>query len=110
MKSKNWVKDRNFEYQIGDVVKLVRKKKNGHPRALEIGKCYKVIVIQNEDLFVTDSERKDLGGAFFGGNYVKVNKNYFAPVEMMRDEIIKERYSFCYVFLIISIYFGLKYI
>lgn len=90
MKSKSWVKDRYFHFQIGDVVKLVRKKKNGHPRALEIGKCYKVIVIQNEDLFVTNLERKDLGGGFIGGNYVKVNKHYFAPIENMRDELIND--------------------
>jgi hypothetical protein len=90
MKSKSWVKDRYFDFQIGDVVKLVRKKKNGHPRALELGNCYKVIVIQNEDLFVAEIDRRELGDGLIGGNYVKVNKYYFAPLEKMRDELIND--------------------
>ena len=42
MRSKTWIKDRYFGYVSGKIVKLVRKKKNGHPRALELGKCYRI--------------------------------------------------------------------
>ena len=90
IKSKQWVKDRYFEYSSGDIVKLVRKKKNGHQKALELGKSYKILKIENDDLFVIDSETLELNG----GNYVKVNRNYFAPIINMRDEMIKDILSY----------------
>ena len=83
MKSKTWVKDRYFEYKQGDIVKLVRKKDNGHPRALSFGVSYKVLKIENEDLFVQQLDEKEL-------RITKVNKNYLIPVESLRDELIKE--------------------
>jgi hypothetical protein len=86
IRSKTWVKDRYFEYRPGDIVKLVRKKQNGHPRALELGKNYKVLKVENEDLFVNDVDRVH----FNGGTYVKVNRNYFVPIDNMRDELIKD--------------------
>jgi hypothetical protein len=86
IKSKTWVKDRYFEYKPGDIVKLVRKKKNGHPRALELGKMYKILKIENNDLFVNDAIKMNLNG----GTYVKVNKDYFVPINMMRDELIND--------------------
>ena len=85
IRSKTWIKDRYFEYNPGDVVKLIRKKKNGHPRALELGKSYKVLKIENDDLFVNDIDRIN----FNDTRYVKVNRNYFAPIHEMRDELIK---------------------
>jgi hypothetical protein len=86
IRSKTWVKDRYFDYEIGDLVKLVRKKKNGHPRGLNLGKSYKIVNVQNEDLFVTEIDAEEING----GTYTKVNKHYFAPVERMRDQIINE--------------------
>jgi hypothetical protein len=86
IRSKNWVKDRHFEYAPGDIVKLVRKKKNGHPRALELGRTYKILNIENNDLFLIDSEKMHLNG----GAHIKVNKDYFVPVNMMRDELIND--------------------
>jgi hypothetical protein len=86
IRSKNWVKDRYFEYTVGDIVKLVRKKKNGHPRALELGAIYKILKIENNDLFVNDATKMNLNG----GTYVKVNKDYFVPIEMMREELIND--------------------
>ena len=83
MKSKTWVKDRYFEYKQGDIVKLVRKKDNGHPRALSFGVSYKVLKIENEDLFVQGLDDQEL-------RITKVNKNYLIPVESLRDELIKE--------------------
>lgn len=83
MKSKTWVKDRYFEYKQGDIVKLVRKKDNGHPRSLSFGVSYKVLKIENEDLFVQQLDEKEL-------RITKVNKNYLIPVESLRDELIKE--------------------
>ena len=83
MRSKNWVKDRYFEYKQGDIVKLVRKKVNGHPRSLSFGVSYKVLNIENEDLFVQQLDEKEL-------RITKVNKNYLIPVEKLRDELIKE--------------------
>lgn len=83
MKSKTWVKDRYFEYKQGDIVKLVRKKDNGHPRSLSFGVSYKVLKIENEDLFVQELDEKEL-------RITKVNKNYLIPVERLRDEFIKE--------------------
>jgi hypothetical protein len=52
IRSKTWVKDRYFEYKKGDIVKLVRKKENGHPRALSFGVSYKILKVENEDWFV----------------------------------------------------------
>jgi hypothetical protein len=83
MKSKTWVKDRYFEYKQGDIVKLVRKKENGHPRALSFGVSYKVLKIENEDLFVQGLDDQEL-------RITNVNKNYLIPVERLRDELIKE--------------------
>jgi hypothetical protein len=83
MRSKNWVKDRYFEYKQGDIVKLVRKKVNGYPRSLSFGVSYKVLNIENEDLFVQQLDEKEL-------RITKVNKNYLIPVEKLRDELIKE--------------------
>ena len=83
MKSKTWVKDRYFEYKQGDIVKLVRKKENGHPRALSFGVSYKVLKIENEDLFVQGLDDQEL-------RITKVNRNYLIPVERLRDELIKE--------------------
>jgi hypothetical protein len=82
IRSKTWVKDRGFQFEIGDVVKLVRKKPNGHPRFLELGCCYIVRRLENDDLFVQEMNTDyDL---------TKVNKNYFVPIEKMRDEIIND--------------------
>lgn len=83
MRSKTWVKDRYFEYVSGDIVKLVRKKENGHPRALSFGVSYKVLKIENEDLFVQELNSEEL-------RITKVNKNYLIPVEKLRDELIKD--------------------
>lgn len=83
MRSKTWVKDRDFKFELGDIVKLVRKKKNGHPKALELGKIYKVVKVENDDIFLENPK-------FVGLEYVKVNKNYFAPIDKMRDELIKD--------------------
>jgi hypothetical protein len=83
IKSKTWVKDRYFEYKQGDIVKLVRKKDNGHPRSLSFGVSYKVLKIENEDLFVQELNSEEL-------RITKVNKNYLIPVEKLRDELIKE--------------------
>jgi calcineurin-like phosphoesterase len=81
-RSKTWVKDRHFEYKHGDIVKLVRKKNNGHPRSLSFGISYKVLKVENEDLFV-----QELDGDI---QIKKANKNYFIPVEKLRDELINE--------------------
>jgi hypothetical protein len=83
IKSKTWVKDRYFEYKQGDIVKLVRKKENGHPRSLSFGMCYKVLKVENEDLFVQELNSEEL-------RITKVNKNYLIPVEKLRDELINE--------------------
>ena len=83
IRSKTWVKDRYFGYVSGDIVKLVRKKENGHPRALSFGVSYKVLKIENEDLFVQELNSEEL-------RITKVNKNYLIPVEKLRDELIKD--------------------
>jgi hypothetical protein len=82
MRSKTWVKDRGFGYTSGKIVKLVRKKKNGHPRALELGKCYKIKKTENHDLFVESLEGENI--------LVKVHKDYFAPIQEMRDQLIND--------------------
>ena len=86
IRSKTWVKDRYFDYDTGDIVKLVRKKKNGHPRSLAIGVSYKVLKVENEDLFVQELNEQQL---HLGISY-KVNRNYFVPIDKMRDELIKD--------------------
>jgi hypothetical protein len=88
IRSKNWVRDRYFEYKSGDIVKLVRKKENGHPRSLSFGVSYKVLKVENEDLFVQEFDEKEL----HLGNIriTKVNRNYFVPIDKMRDELIKD--------------------
>jgi hypothetical protein len=88
IRSKTWVKDKYFEYKQGDIVKLVRKKKNGHPRSLSYDVLYKVLKVENEDLFIQelDELQMHLGDI----RIVKVNKNYLAPLQNMRDELIKD--------------------
>jgi len=88
IRSKTWVKDRYFDYVIGDIVKLVRKKKNGHPRSLSFGVSYKVLKVENEDLFVQELNEQQL---HLGDIRIKkVNRNYFVPIDKMRDELIKD--------------------
>ena len=88
IKSKTWVKDRYFEYKSGDIVKLVRKKENGHPRSLSFGISYKVLKVENEDLYVQELDEQEL---HLGDIRIKkVNKNYFVPIDKMRDELIKD--------------------
>jgi hypothetical protein len=88
IKSKTWVKDRYFDYVPGDIVKLVRKKKNGHPRSLSFGVSYKVLKVENEDLFVQELGEQEL---HLGDIRIKkVNRNYFVPIDKMRDELIKD--------------------
>lgn len=88
IKSKTWVKDRYFEYKQGDIVKLVRKKENGHPRSLSFGVSYKVLKVENEDLFVQELDMEEL---HLGDIRIKkVNKNYFIPVQKLRDELIND--------------------
>jgi hypothetical protein len=82
MRSKTWIKDRYFGYVSGKIVKLVRKKKNGHPRALELGKCYRIKRVENYDLFVETLEGEHI--------IVKVHKDYFVPIQEMRDELIND--------------------
>jgi hypothetical protein len=89
MRSKVWVKDRNFVFVPGDIVKLVRKKENGHPRALELGGSYQVVKIENDDLYLKN-QRSPEGSDF---SIIKVNRNYFVPIERMRDELISEIFS-----------------
>jgi hypothetical protein len=88
IKSKTWVKDRGFQFVFGDIVKLVRKKPNGHPRSLSFGVSYKVLKVENEDLFVQelDEQEEHLGDI----RIKKVNKNYFVPITSMRDELIND--------------------
>ena len=88
IKSKTWVKDRYFEYRPGDIVRLVRKKENGHPRALSFGISYKVLKVENEDLFVQELDLRELHLGDI--RITKVNKNYFAPIQRMRDEFIND--------------------
>lgn len=92
MKSKNWVKDRSFEYNSGDIVKLVRKKKNGHPRSLDFGVNYKVLKVENEDLYVQRLDENDPNQDLHLGDIriKKVNRNYFVPIQRLRDELIND--------------------
>ena len=85
IRSKTWVKDRYFEYKKGDIVKLVRKKENGHPKSLSFGVSYKVLKVENEDLFVQKLDDRELELRI-----IKANKNYFAPIDKMRDELIND--------------------
>ncbi len=88
IKSKTWVKDKYFEYKPSDIVKLVRKKKNGHPRNLIIGQNYRVVKVENDDLFVQDINLQDL---HLGDVRIKkVNRNYFVPIDRLRDELIND--------------------
>jgi hypothetical protein len=82
IRSKTWVKDRGFQFEIGDMVKLVRKKPNGHPRFLELGCSYVIRRIENDDLFVQDK--------YTNSDLSKVNKNYFVPIISMRNELIND--------------------
>ena len=88
IKSKTWVKDRYFEYKAGDIVKLIRKKQNGHPRTLSFGINYKVLKVENEDLFVQELDLQELQLGDI--RITKVNKNYLVPIQNMRDEFIKD--------------------
>jgi hypothetical protein len=88
IKSKTWVKDRYFEYKNGDIVKLVRKKENGHPRSLSFGISYKVLKVENEDLYVQELDEQELHLGDI--RITKVNRNYFVPIDKMRDELIKD--------------------
>jgi hypothetical protein len=89
MISKNAVKDiiRNRGgYTPGDVVLVVRRGKNGHPRGLKDGVRYNVLKVEGDNLYLfdkagTDSEPMDLK---------KVCWTYVLPVDELREITLKK--------------------
>ena len=57
-KSKTWITDRLTvnDFQTGDTVMLVRRKKNGHPRIIKDNTPYKIKRIENDCLVLFRDE------------------------------------------------------
>lgn len=78
---KDGIRMGDISYQPGDKVVLVRRKKNGYPKALSDGVVYKVDSIENDNIII----RKPKPGI----NNIKVHRSYLAPISFIRNEIIK---------------------
>jgi len=84
-KIKDGIRIGDIEYKIGDSVVLVRRKKNGYPKALSDGVVYKVDSIENDNIII----RKPKSGI----NSIKVHRSYLAPISFLRNEIIESLLS-----------------
>jgi len=84
-KSKTWITDRVdiSRYKVGETVMVVRRKKNGHPRALQDNQPYQIKRIENDCLILHNSK-------FRTPSEIKVHFSYCLNVQLMRDEIIND--------------------
>ena len=84
-KSKVWIKDRIdiSNYAVGQTVMVVRRKKNGHPRALVDNQPYQIKRIENDCLILHNLK-------FRTPSEVKVHFSYCLNLQLMRDEIIND--------------------
>ena len=90
-KSKTWITDRLTanDFQAGDTVMLVRRKKNGHPRAIKDNTTYKIKRIENDCLVLFQSDGS-VSATLFQPKEFKVHFSYFLNTQIVRDEIINE--------------------
>jgi hypothetical protein len=89
-KTKTWITDRLTvnEFQSGDTM-LVRRKKNGHPRAIKDNTPYKIKRIENDCLVLFQSDGS-VSATLFRPKQFKVHFSYFLNTQTVRDEIINE--------------------
>ena len=89
-KSKTWITDRLTanDFQTGDTVMLVRRKKNGHPRAIKDNTPYKIKRIENDCLVLFRDG--SVSATLFQPKEFKVHFSYFLNTQTVRDEIINE--------------------
>jgi hypothetical protein len=73
-----WNKD-NVNFEVGCLVLVFRRKKNGHPKTLTDGVGYFVRQINGEDLVLSDTNR-----------LIKVHRSYMIPIEVIRGSLIDE--------------------
>ena len=71
----------DIEYRPGDRVVLVRRKKNGYPKALEDGTIYMIDSVEN-DCIIIKKPKKNI-------NSTKIHRSYVVPVTYLRNEIIE---------------------
>lgn len=84
-RSKSWIKDRIdiTDYQIGQSVIVVRRKLNGHPKALVDNEPYQIKRIENDNLILHNLK-------FRTPNEIKVHYSYCVNLQLMRDEVIND--------------------
>ena len=85
-KSRIWVKDKYdiWDFSPGDIVMIVRRKHNGHPRKLRDGVKYKITQIEDECLLLEEESNKPAG---------KVHYTYVSKLKDVRDEKLKDLLS-----------------
>jgi hypothetical protein len=84
-KSKIWIKDRLSisDYQVGQKVRVVRRKKNGYPNAMIDGESYLIREIKYDSLVLISLDGDD----WF---CTKVHWTYCSNLKIIRDEIIND--------------------
>lgn len=82
MKNKKiWDIVNDTKYQIGDMVRLSRKRTDGYPRHLQFDTDYYIIDVKNDVLTIsTDRE-----GGWGSRTKFKINKLYILPLGKIRD-------------------------
>lgn len=77
-KTRIWNKD-NVSFENGDRVVVFRRKKNGHPKILKDGVTYLVKSMIGNDLILEIGSNRT----------AKVDRSYLVPIQLVRDEIIR---------------------
>jgi hypothetical protein len=84
---KNLIKNGSIKFEVGDEVKLFRKKNNGYPKLLDYDKSYIILNIINENLYIIESSIYKPNVINF--DTIKINKQYLVPTQKLRDFKLK---------------------
>ena len=79
---KDGIRIGDIKYRIGDSVVLIRRKKNGYPKALEDNRVYKIDSLENDNIIIKKPKS--------GISSTKVHRSYVVPVSYLRNDIIEK--------------------
>lgn len=86
--NKNWLVDVKRLYQIkfreGDIVEIARKKRNGYPKFLEMGKHYFIRYAENEFVWLGETKNDVISKC------VKIHNSFIITSQILRDKKIED--------------------
>lgn len=86
--NKNWLEDvkrlGQIQFKEGDIVELARKKSNGYPKFLEMGKHYFIRFIENEFIWLGNTKYDIISKC------VKIHNSFVITSQILRDKKIED--------------------